>query len=134
MYKMNKEDKQKAIEAKQHQLEDTWRFTEILSERDKIVVELKDKLQEAITESASKGVSTIIKLLFIVWNSLYGRERREREEREDDDGDSDDDDDSDTGHDYWHKCHMEHYELGNDNEMNEWKESLQKSKFQTNLR
>ena len=49
-------DKEKAMLAKQKQLEDSWKFQEILEDKDKTIKQLEENLEKAIHDAASKGV------------------------------------------------------------------------------
>ena len=45
------------IESKQRQLEDSWRFTELLREKDSLIETLEGGLEQAVTDARSHGVN-----------------------------------------------------------------------------
>ena len=50
-------DKEKVIESKQLQMENSWRFTELLKEKDSMIEKLTGGLEDAFSDSRSHGVN-----------------------------------------------------------------------------
>ena len=49
-------DKEKALMAKQRQLEETWRYTELIEDKDNTIQQLSEQLEQAFNEADKKGV------------------------------------------------------------------------------
>lgn len=55
-WKRDTKDKEKAIEAKQKQLEENWRFSELLKDKDDMVLQMRESLEMAVRDAEDKGI------------------------------------------------------------------------------